>query len=50
MPSPDPVADGRLVVTPKRPAYTLEELVAGITTDNRHEEADWGRPMGDEVW
>ncbi len=45
------VADGRLVVTPTaRPAYSLAELVAGITSDNRHDETDWGDPVGGERW
>lgn len=32
----------------KRP--TLEELVARITPENRHEAIDWGEPMGKEIW
>lgn len=44
------VESGRLVVEPikKAPRYTLEELVAGITDENRHEEIDWGPPVGKE--
>ena len=34
----------------KIPKYTLKELVAGITPQNRHKEFDWGEPMGKEVW
>jgi len=30
--------------------YTLEELVSRITPQNRHEETDWGLPVGKEVW
>ena len=30
--------------------YDLEELVAGITADNRHGEADWGAAEGVEEW
>ena len=30
--------------------YDLEELVSKITDDNRHEETDWGPPVGNEVW
>ncbi len=45
------VEDGKLVITPiAAPAYALEELVAGITEENRHAETDWGRPAGSEVW
>ena len=29
--------------------YGLEELVAGITPENRHEEWDIGPPVGNEV-
>ena len=29
---------------------TLEELVQGITPENRHGEIDWGKPVGNEVW
>lgn len=35
---------------PKRRRYTLEQLVANITEDNRHGEADWGQAVGREVW
>ncbi len=30
--------------------YSLEELVAGITADNRHGEVDWGAAEGREEW
>jgi antitoxin MazE len=29
---------------------TLEQLVSGITGENRHGEVDWGGPVGNEVW
>jgi len=35
-------------VLKKRP--TLEELVARITPENRHDEIDWGESMGKEAW
>jgi antitoxin MazE len=28
----------------------LEQLVAGITPENRHRELEWGPPVGNEVW
>ena len=28
--------------------YSLEELLAGITPENRHELIDWGPPVGRE--
>jgi len=44
------VEEGRLIVTPvRRPRYTLEELVAGITPENLHEATDWGPPVGKEL-
>ena len=45
------VEDGRLIVTPvNRHRYTLEELVAGITPENRHGEIDTGPSVGREAW
>ena len=42
---------GRIVIEPMRSKrYTLEELIAGITPDNLHEEIDFGPPQGKEVW
>lgn len=41
---------GRIVVTPIGKNYRLGELVEGITSDNRHDETDWGRPVGNEIW
>jgi antitoxin MazE len=32
------------------PDYGLEELVQGITSENRHNEIDWGPSVGAEVW
>jgi antitoxin MazE len=58
------VRDGKLVIEvtkPKKRRFTLDELVAGITPENRHEEVDWGRQLatksgdycpdaGDLIW
>lgn len=44
------VADGRLIITPVGRRYGLEQLVAGITEENRHAETDWGEPVGNEAW
>ncbi len=41
---------GRIVITPVGKDYRLGELVDRITSDNRHDETDWGRPVGNEVW
>ena len=39
----------RLVIAraPRRP--TLDELLAGMTRENRPEELDWGPPIGKEI-
>ena len=44
------VEDGQLVVKPVRKTYTLDQLLAGVTDENLHEETDWGQPMGNEAW
>ena len=44
------VRDGRIVLSKAGREYRLEELVEGITQANRHQETDWGRPKGREVW
>ena len=38
------------IYPPGTPRYTLEELVAQITPENRHEEWDIGPPVGKEIW
>lgn len=32
------------------PKFTLEELLAGVTPENRHGEIDFGKAQGKEVW
>ena len=49
------VRDGKLVIEIAKPnrrrrRYTLEELVRGISPENRHRELEWGPPVGNEVW
>ena len=44
------VRDGRLIVAAAGREYALEDLVGGITAENRHRESDWGRPQGREGW
>ncbi len=44
------VENGAVVIRASRPTYSLEQLVAGITARNRHDESDWGTPVGHEVW
>lgn len=44
------VVDGKLVITPSRQKYDLDQLVASITAENCHAETDWGEPVGNEAW
>lgn len=44
------VDNGTIVIRPSRPRYTLDELVGRINARNRHDESDWGAPLGHEVW
>jgi antitoxin MazE len=44
------VEGGILLRAPRRRHYSLDELVAGITPENRHGETDWGEAIGREVW
>lgn len=44
------VQAGSIIITPVSSKYELEDLVRGITAENRHTETDWGKPKGDEVW
>ena len=41
---------GRIVIEPvRRKEYDLAELVRGITRENLHDEADFGKPVGKEA-
>ncbi len=43
--------EGQLHVIPiDESRFTLAELVAGITPENRHDMIDWGPPVGKELW
>jgi antitoxin MazE len=40
---------GRIIIEPVRaPAVDLDALIAGITDANRHDETDFGKPVGKE--
>ena len=42
-------ADGRIIIEPVRElGYDLDDLLAAITPDNLHEEADFGPGVGKE--
>ena len=38
----------RLVISTKRPVYTLDELLVGMTPESMREAFDWGPDMGRE--
>lgn len=40
---------GRVIIEPAAPELSLDALVAGITPENRHEEIDFGVPVGREI-
>jgi antitoxin MazE len=49
------VDNGALVLRPlakpkRKPHYTLDELLAGMTRQNVPPEIDWGPPRGNEAW
>jgi len=45
------VQDGRIVIAPaRRPRFRLDELLKGVTTQNRHHESDSGIAVGREAW
>ena len=39
----------RMVITPRSHAYQLDDLLAGITSDNLHNEVSTGESIGAEV-
>jgi antitoxin MazE len=39
---------GRIIIEPVAPTYTLDELLDGITDENRHDEVDFGKAQGQE--
>lgn len=44
------VSGNKIIVTPEKPKYTLEELLEGASQENFDGEYDWGEPVGEEVW
>ena len=44
------IEDNRLILSPVKPKYSLEELLQNITPDMQHDEIDWGEPAGEETW
>jgi antitoxin MazE len=49
------IENGTLVLRPilkpaRKPRYTLDELLSGMTRDNVPHEVDWGPQRGNEAW
>jgi antitoxin MazE len=42
--------DGRIIIEPIREAFDIDDLVAGITDQNRHDAVETGAPRGREFW
>lgn len=44
------IKDNEIILKPVKKEVTLEELLAQCTPENRHEEIDFGGPVGREFW
>ncbi len=44
------VSEGKLVLEPVKSSYSLDDLLAGVTKDNLHQEIETGPPAGNETW
>lgn len=42
-------SDNKIIVRPLKQGYSLESLLAHVTPDNMHSEAEFGRPAGKEL-
>jgi len=42
--------NGAIVIKPAQRNFLLDELISKITARNRHDETDWGPPVGKEIW
>ena len=42
--------NNKIILTPARPKYTLDELLKDVTPQMQHDELDWGEPAGEEKW
>lgn len=40
----------RIIITPRKPEYTLKQLLQGMSEEHLHSEVDWGKPVGREHW
>jgi antitoxin MazE len=44
------VIDNKIVISPLKKKYQLEELLVGVTPDLIGGAYDWGEPVGQEIW
>ena len=44
------IKEGKLFLEPIKATYSLEELLAEVTTDNVHHEIETGPAVGNEAW
>ncbi|MBN2548356.1 MAG: AbrB/MazE/SpoVT family DNA-binding domain-containing protein [Anaerolineales bacterium] len=45
------LVDGQIVIKPvSAPRWTLDTLLAGVTSGNLHHETDTGDALGNEIW
>ena len=43
--------NGNIIAKPlKKKPILLKELLARVTPENIHQETDWGKPRGREIW
>ncbi len=42
--------EDKIILKPIEKVPTLEELMAQITEENQHNEIDFGKPEGKEIW
>jgi antitoxin MazE len=42
--------NGSIIIQPAGQYHDLDTLVAGITPENRHDEASFGAAVGREIW
>ena len=40
----------KIILSPARPRYNLDERLQDVTPDMQHNEMDWGEPAGEESW
>ena len=40
----------KIILSPARPKYTLDELLKGVSSNMQHDELNWGEPVGEESW